>query len=203
MVALGSARAALHSQLHLGGGGVVTAGGATTTGRFWSSTAAAAAECAAMHDHVIVVADVAMALHFVRALRADSRRPPAQVYAKPLPPAHEHPPLAYNRPMQSHAQRTHAIGLWAARNASLSSRNRTKFRHFREVLRRLQPGTPHDIFDTYLEMNTARFSAQNGSLLANAGGGGRRAGNGGARSAAAGSVRLATRVLRARVAHHV
>jgi hypothetical protein len=75
-------------------------------------------------------------------------------------PAHEHPPFAHNHHMPCPTQRTHATGLWVARNTArcpFSAKDPLYYSAFLKRgtaphLRPLQAGAPHCSFGTYLEM---------------------------------------------------
>jgi hypothetical protein len=85
-------------------------------------------------------------------------------------PAHEHP-LAYNRHAPCPTQRTHAIGLWVARNTALSRKDSAKFgiserRGPAPHLRPLQPSAPQSSFGMYLEMmQQAQFAQPSFGVL--------------------------------------
>jgi hypothetical protein len=69
------------------------------------------------------------------------------------------PPLARNRHMPCPTQRTHAIGLWAARNTAWcntilserSAKNSAFLNGARPATHHVQPGAPRSSFGTYLE----------------------------------------------------
>ena len=78
-------------------------------------------------------------------------------------PAHEHP-LAYNRHAPCPTQRTHAIGLWVARNTALSRKDSAKFgiserRGPAPHQRPLRPGAPDSSFGTKIRFVRLRCAS--------------------------------------------